>query len=618
MSADGFVPLTLALVSTRGRGREHEIALAAGARLAGIVVRAGKPVAGATVVLHEGDVPLSVERRTTMSDDAGAFAFEALPACEATVHARASDGVSPVTIVRCDGSRAPEPITLELGPGWAVSGRVVARGLPVAGARVSLRDSLEGPDEIPLIGGAVSTGGDGRFRLGPLAPASQGLRVLWLRAVADGFAPIRMAVATGVEPEIVLSRAAGLVVSVGVGDARVEVRDSGGALHVLEPGESQAPFEHSALDLAPGSAWVVARAPGKAAAERRVELLEGATTRLELDPGAGRKLEGQCAGDDGSVLAGVSIALLDPAAGPLGPCAFAVSGEDGRFSIDHAPEGKLSLVATLAGYVEGRTEVDAGATTVAVQLARSYALEVQLSGPSGVIPRAFIQLSPLDGRGERVEKVIGGARTVLERLVGARYRLEAISPGLAPSRTDVDPREESQVTLALGAGARADGVVVGPDGSALPGSSIVLGNDPDEDLGHPGTFAKLLAMTDQNGAFSAALSPEGESVVVTRPGFAPLLLLLAPGAGQRIQLAPGGRIDGRALARDGSPQPGVGIALEGPLAKHGSSGADGSFSFSGLLPGHYKLRRHDAPEESAPVQVTVGDQGASSVDMRAP
>jgi hypothetical protein len=296
----------------------------------------------------------------------------------------------------------------------------------------------------------------------------------------------------------------------------------------------------------------------------------------------------------------------------------ATADEQGRFSIADAPPGKLELTAAQPGYRDTHLEVEAGSGGLAVELARCWTLEVKLSGASP-IARALVTLAALEGPPDRGERVVGADGVALfEDVRGARHRVVAFAPGLAPAKVDVDPRAAASVTLELGAGARASGTVSGPDGNVLPGAAILRGHDPDEDLEVPGAFALLLAMTEAKGEFAATISAEGEDVVVSCPGFAPLVAHLAPGDGQRFQLAAGARVAGRTLARDGSPQSGVGVALEGPLSRRAVSGPDGSFVFEGLLPGRYRLRRHDASPDSPAIEANVGASGDTSVELRAP
>lgn len=618
VSAEGLVPRVLSLAQGRGAGPEHEIALDPGTRLVGRVVQEGKPAAGATVrLLARSGVPLPFARRTTTADSTGAFAFDALPGCEAIVHARLEGRVSGAVTVRSDGHEPPEPLTLALGAGLPVQGRIVASGAPVAGARVVLEDPLTMPATTE-----VRTGPDGKYRLGPVAAEGDGATTCRLRIEAKGFTPRHEAAQPGFEQDLELSPGASLVVATHALAAEVLVRDSTGDSHALVPDagpldETGRAVSFRAGDLAPGETLVSVRAKGKATASARVQLAAGQSTRVELEPTEGRRIAGRCTGDDGLLLGGVSISANDASARILGTCAAAESGEDGSFELGPAPEGKLGVVAVLAGYRVAFAEVEPGATRVDFVLERSWAVEVQLTGPAPV-PRAWVELTPLDGKGEKKGVALGGASGVFEDLRGARYLLEAFSPGLAPGRAEIDPREGATVAVALTAGAKAEGVVVDGDGTPLPGTSIVVGTDPDEDLQHAGTFARLLEMTEDGGTFSVTVPAEGADVVVTNPKLAPLLTHLAPGPGQKIQLAPGARITGLTLGRDGSPQARIGVALEGPLHRRGASGPDGSVSFQGLLPGKYRLRRHDAPEGSPGVEATVGARGSVSVELRAP
>ncbi len=154
--------------------------------------------------------------------------------------------------------------------------------------------------------------------------------------------------------------------------------------------------------------------------------------------------------------------------------------------------------------------------------------------------------------------------------------------------------------------------------TTLPGVALSRGSDPNEDLLQEGSFATLLAMTEAKGAFSCEIDPQGEDVVLTCPDMAPLRTRLVPGPNPALTLLPGARIVGRTLDKTGRPQTGVGVSIEGPLSRRGKSLGDGTFGFKGLLPGAYRVKRADTGPEDPGVEVSVGNVGETSVDLKAP
>jgi hypothetical protein len=144
-----------------------------GRSLAGTVVVAGAPVAGARVRLGGAGSPLG---RATLSDESGRFVFHGLGAGDYALRATKGLLSSPVVaaVAPADGGPAAtadagapaSPVRLELAAGLGVVGVVVddgGRGLPGAEVRAE-----RAPDD-PL-GDAAVTKPDGRFQLGPLPP----------------------------------------------------------------------------------------------------------------------------------------------------------------------------------------------------------------------------------------------------------------------------------------------------------------------------------------------------------------------------------------------------------------------------------------------------------------
>jgi protocatechuate 3,4-dioxygenase beta subunit len=137
-----------------------------GRSLTGTVVdTASRPVFGAEVTLGS---PGLRWRRVARTDANGIFAIRGLGAGRFTLRAERADHASVPAVVTFDeGITPPAHVRLELRPGVGIEGRVVDdTGQPLPGATV---DVMSVPsDDLPVSGQA---GRDGRFRLGPVAPA---------------------------------------------------------------------------------------------------------------------------------------------------------------------------------------------------------------------------------------------------------------------------------------------------------------------------------------------------------------------------------------------------------------------------------------------------------------
>jgi hypothetical protein len=604
VSAEDLVPRLVTVNAPRGSGPDVEIALESGGTLTGVVLAKGSPVPGAKVILREGKVPLSFERRETVSDAKGAFSFAALPPAEVRVHARSTQGLSTVVLVRSDGERDPDPVKLELGSGGQLLGRVSCGGAPVPGARVTARD------EESLLEASSDEHGAFAFR-----PVLEGA-TLDLHVEAKGFARKKVRARAGDAVDVALARAAVLAVSTSPACPEIEVVGPDNERRLLQWGGV-------IEDLAPGSTWVVAKVVGCAPACRRVELEEGKTKLLEIDLAPGRRLEGSCVSDAGGPVTGVSVVALDADAGPLTAGVFATSDATGEFFLEDLGPGKHTVHAAAPGYIDAEV-VEEGWPSLVLVLPRSYSLEVKANVPANLPAdaekhRGSVLVRLTSGSGFSEQRVLGATGSVVfERLKGEAHTLEVLSPGLVPVRAEIDPRTSSSVTYELAPGVPATGVVTDKDGNPLPGVAVSRGSDPNEDLLQEGSFATLLAMTEAKGNFSCEIDPRGEDVVLTCPDMAPLRGRLVPGANPAFTLLPGSRIVGRTLDKNGQPQPGVGVSIEGPLSKRGRSLADGTFGWKGLLPGAYRVKRADTGPEDPGVEVTVGNIGEAAIDLKAP
>jgi uncharacterized protein (DUF2141 family) len=193
-TASGRQTNVLAVRSLRGLGGNSSIS---GQVLSGDY----RPVWAATVAIRSQDTVLT---RTVVTDDAGKFEFQNLPAGKFFVRALkagyvASDFGSP------SFGRPPQAIALEAGAavsdvrivmnrGAAIGGRLVERdGAPAVGIRVTAvtKQFLNGQPRFAS-GGATQTDDRGMYRLYGLAPATYAI-VAGLRDVTSDRAPIERA-----------------------------------------------------------------------------------------------------------------------------------------------------------------------------------------------------------------------------------------------------------------------------------------------------------------------------------------------------------------------------------------------------------------------------------------
>ena len=152
-----------------------EIRLDRGATLRGSVVDArGTPLPQAQVFLNETADYLDVERgaperAAAFTGSDGSFVIESVPVATPSIAAFLpgySPGSTPLALQAGENG----PITIRLGEGLFIAGRVFYAGSPVGGAEVKLSFHRASPD--PQV-----TGGDGAFRFDGLVPGSGEIRV---------------------------------------------------------------------------------------------------------------------------------------------------------------------------------------------------------------------------------------------------------------------------------------------------------------------------------------------------------------------------------------------------------------------------------------------------------
>ncbi|MBZ4399312.1 carboxypeptidase regulatory-like domain-containing protein [Myxococcus sp. AS-1-15] len=132
--------------------------------LTGRVVLQGVPVEGVEVIASPKDWRRDGGRSEARTDAEGRFAFEL--SADTYVLTAEQAGLAALARVSLDAESPPE-VVLNLGDALYVEGTIVgeARGEPVVGARVKAT-----PEQSPQQTLEITTGADGRYRLGPVEP----------------------------------------------------------------------------------------------------------------------------------------------------------------------------------------------------------------------------------------------------------------------------------------------------------------------------------------------------------------------------------------------------------------------------------------------------------------
>jgi protocatechuate 3,4-dioxygenase beta subunit len=283
---------------TSAAGAAADTARAPDGAVTGHVLRSdGAPIPGATV---------RAGGQAATTDDLGAFTLTGLPAGPHTVDAQAPGYVSPGPAeVRGRAIEAPGPggpaledLDLVLREPGVIRGRVLAAGVPVAGASVSLfylhADAVKGSLEPFALDAVTTSAGDGTFDTGEVAPGR--LRVL-VEAPGHALAESKeFLLREGDAREgltIDLAPSATLRVSVRDGEGAplpgADVVVAGGALEAARKVRAGADGVALVSRLPPGEVVVTARAPSKRDARAEVTLEPQSTTEvaLTLSPASG-------------------------------------------------------------------------------------------------------------------------------------------------------------------------------------------------------------------------------------------------------------------------------------------------------------------------------------------
>lgn len=455
-----------------------EIRLGPGGAVSGTVLSAGRPVAGASVVLSAAGEgfrgPFGGEQEA-ISDEAGRFRFERLgPGRYGAIASLRGQSSAPVDVA-LPTADAVQDVTLVLAEGATIRGLV--SGLPEA-ARGGVFVSANGPEAYFA---STRTEADGTFEL---TGAPRG--AISLHASAGDFmtgsrrtATARVVIGEGqaeVAAEIVFEtgfRVEGRVTRGGqpVPDAFVNAFPEGG------PGRSAADRTDEsgafALEgLQEGTYRISAMTPsGGAPIQRKVQITGDTTVDLEapLARIAGTVVEVE----SGRPLAEATVEAEDPEPGQFRGRMMALTDSAGRFAIEGLDAKPYRLVVRKPAYQIETRDVTAGEEAeVQVELRRGEGI--------GIVARDGIFGTPLRGLFARVTDAAGGTvfgsglaldsegRGEIPSLKPGQYELRVSSDGYASATLRGVTVPAPVLTVTLTPGGTLE-IQVGPDTAARPG-----------------------------------------------------------------------------------------------------------------------------------------------------
>ncbi len=568
----------------------------------------GRPFAGTVLVATApGDRswPSGLEVRAAV-DETGTFVATGLPRADVTVTA-VRDGVLRVSSGRVPLPQRDELILIVDAGTTPREGRVVAAedGRPIEGATVL------GGGRRPA-GGAliVRTASDaaGRFRL--WLPAEGGA----LRAVARGFAPLRMAIEEiPPPPETIVFRLARGATLTGQVTAAADGRPVPGVRvrvvpqdywHVQffppEPATTDASGRYVLEDLIAGEAVAFAEGAGWATPEilstdgfgadpLRVDLVAGGTETLDLRIVRTTSARGVVLDPSGAPVEGAVVRAF----GRQSPRSYSWLGaiENVRVSpATTARDGTFEVPGLLGGamYVFTADLPDGGWGRSGFVRANDDSpvhVEIRCAVPREIVVTVLEEASgtPIAGADVWAEPTesaflsedlasdttnpVGTARLVV-RVAGA-LRLQATAEGYGDARSVTVDDGQTTATVTLPRGLLLSGRVLRPDGSPAAGAEVFsLASE-----GHPGDRGHFSTRADRAGEFRMTFATPGTRIIRARlsvggqdwvasahaqPGADPVVLRLAPpGATPR---APGTLLV-RVVGPDGAAVPRAEVAF---------------------------------------------------------
>lgn len=542
-------------------------------RLRGRVVQAGTgtPLADSPVW-----VPSTTTRRAQLlvsarTDARGRFELVVAPSFPIQVAAAAADHVSIIADLE---SSENEVRTLALPPLRAGIGHVVTEDeQPVESADVRLLSvASAAPGSAPAVAVLAHCDTEGRFTL-PNPPL--GRHDLEVRA--PGFAPVRI---PGIEiPErrgetdlgvVVLAEGVALEGRIvdpdgaAIGGAEILLTDQGlapAAIDLLmsaarEKTVSDPDGEFLFRDLARGRVHLqVRRAEYLPTEWTDLWIPTGEPIEIVLQPTA--SISGWVLDAEGQGVTGALVSVepaqasarksKNPIVPNSDPGLHAITGEGGRFSLQAATPGRLSLAVRAGGFLNSRLsdlELSPGETLDGLEITLQRGAEI-----SGVVR---------DLTGQPVANVLVTVEpTAFTRTTGeGRFELTGLEPGLRSvvAKDDGGRRAEQEVAVSAGntelelileGGTEVAGRVRTPTGEPVPAADVTL-LDPSSQR------PSLAAETDAAGRFVLAAVPRGTyQILVQREGFlpafhaAPLDVEAAPIRGLEIELPRGSTLRGR-------------------------------------------------------------------------
>jgi hypothetical protein len=602
------------------------------------------PVAGARVRISIGD-PKAWEPEVglveAVTDAQGLFRLERLPRGLHDVGVRARGYARALRKAVPAGGR----VDFTLFPGASLAGVVRdTNAAPVAGAVVVLE-----PEERPSVSARPErTDAHGRFgffgidagtyavvaRHPDLAPSV--VRALVVEANGETLADVVLRPGASVTGRLFDSKEQPVAGSVAIQE--IDGRPASAALTELLSAQAKSDGAFRIERVPAGRHAFAVLAPRHA--PKRVDAEVGARDRT-VDLGrlileAGLAIRGRVRDKSGKPVAGAEVEALPQQPWDGSARASTRSQADGAFHLGGLSPGGYRLIASAEGYGRQELSARAGEEKAQFALVASGSITGTVVDDQGLPLESFEVLA--QPTGEEVQNVrlepfaAADGRFRLDNVATGTYLVHVAASDHAPeARSAVEVPAGGNVDLGrirLGRGGTLWGTVTDSDGTPVAGAAISA-QSPEIEYLVAVSHSEPRSESDASGAFELRGVAAGPvRVVVSHPDYAegrsPIVDVdpSGPGVEVGIVLVRGGRIEGSARKRDGSPIPGASISIfstqdvENPHLGSAPVLPDGTFAIDRVPPGRFRVSlmlRSGGNKTYGPMQNAEVREGTTTV-----
>jgi hypothetical protein len=586
----------------------------------------GRPaVAGAHVELR------GIDRQTadTGADGVARFAVVMPGGYEVVADAAPfARGVAAVRVEPAGPTGAVTKVAVALRAGAPVSGRVVAAGAPVAGARVVYAGASDWTVSADDALDAVVTGADGGFtfpalpagsfrfvaRHPPHAPGSSAITVLDGATAKDGVV-IELAPGATVRGRVVDGSAAP------VAGARVRIGIDTPSMFGAGPRQAYTDDTGAFVIAGLPRRGLLAIAMHEAGSSLAVpvDASAGDVDKVELRLDHTGQIAGHVVDPAGAPIEGVQVSAGPDFTGRGDAAAFAqwrlrglpqdLTDSTGAFTLTGLAPGSYRVRANRAraaargrAWADEGTVATAGTTDLRIVLPPEGAVTGKVAFADGTPPTAFVVQI-----GFSQESFVGGdGRFTIDGLAPGKVRLGVRGPSFDGGGAEVvieSGRTVDAGTITVAKGRTIAGLVTA-NGSPVAGATVyagrqIFGSGSSSKSAQMGPFARGAkdTLTDGDGRFSIHGLGAGDLAVVAEHadvGRSRSLRVASgdPAAELVLELQPFGALAGT-LKQGGAPAEGVVVTAQATSTPGAlfnvASGADGTYRFDKLAPDVYKV-----------------------------